>query len=88
MNAATTLVEGRYRKPKWHERSGWILLLLGQAWGMLISLLLVAAPLAVMDNPEFRAGSVPNVIRAWGATLLVLTVVGLAILLTGFRRGQ
>ncbi len=46
MNAVASIArEGSRQRPKWYERAGWLLLLLGQVWGLFISLLLVVAPL-------------------------------------------
>lgn len=73
---------------KAHEWIGWGLLLLIHALGLLFSAIFILSPNSVLDNPEFRAGSVPDVILAWGLTWLALTAVGLAILLTAFRRGE
>lgn len=66
----------------------WIILLLSAILGLLAALLLTISPTTVLFEPEFRAGDVPAVLRAWGITWLFFNVFVLLVLFRGFRQGE
>lgn len=69
-------------------RYGWIILLISAILGLLVSLVLVISPNTVLVEPDFRVGSVPGVLRAWGVTWLFFNVIALVVLFRSFRKGE
>ena len=67
---------------------GWIIILISAILGLLLALLLTISPTTVLFEPEFRAGDVPGVLRAWGITWLFFNVLALIVLFRGFRQGE
>jgi uncharacterized membrane protein HdeD (DUF308 family) len=68
-----------------YERYGWALLLVSAILGLLIGLVVTVAPTSVMNNPEFLAGKVPQVIRFLGVSMLFFHIFALVVILTSFR---
>ncbi len=73
---------------KGYERYGWIILLVSPILGLLSALILIFSPLSIMVEPAFEVGSVPGVLRSWGATWLFFNIFVLIILLRNFRSGE
>ena len=71
-----------------YERYGWIILLVSAVLGLLATLVLIFAPLQIMVEPAFAAGSLPGVLRAFGITWLFFNIFVLIILFRNFRRGE
>ena len=69
-------------------KTGWIVLLVSEAFSLFLSLMLLVSPFTIMEDPEFRLGQGLVLLRLWGGTWLALTAVALAILFTSFRRGE
>ena len=69
-------------------RYDWIIILLSAVLGLLAALLLTISPTTVLFEPEFRAGDVPGVLRAWGLTWLFFNVFALIVLFRGLRQGE
>ncbi len=51
-----------------YDRYAWIILSVSALLGLLAGLTLILAPLSIMVEPAFAAGSVPAVLRALGLT--------------------
>ena len=71
-----------------YERYAWIILSVSAVLGLLAGLTLILAPLSIMVEPAFAAGSVPAVLRALGLTWVFFNVLELIILFRNFRRGE
>ena len=71
-----------------YERYAWIILSVSAVMGLLAGLTLILAPLSIMVEPAFAAGSVPAVLRALGLTWVFFNVLELIILFRNFRRGE
>lgn len=68
-----------------YERYGWVLLLISAILGLLMALVVTVAPTSVMNNPEFLAGKVPQVIRIMGVSMLCFHILALVVILISFR---
>ncbi len=71
-----------------YERYGWIILLVSAVLGLLAALILTLSPTSILVEPEFRVGSVPGVLRAWGITWIFFNIFVLVILFRNFRKGE
>jgi hypothetical protein len=71
-----------------YERYAWIILSVSAVLGLLAGLTLILAPLSIMVEPAFAAGSVPAVLRALGLAWVFFNVLELIILFRNFRRGE
>ena len=71
-----------------YERYAWIILSVSATLGLLAGLTLLLAPLSIMVEPAFAAGSVPAVLRALGLTWVFFNVLEVIILFRNFRRGE
>ena len=67
---------------------GWMLLFLSQLVSVLFAIMLTAAPTAVMQLEAFAAPEVQGVIRAWGVTWVLLSILLFVALFTGFQKGD
>jgi len=70
------------------KRIGWVILLASAVLGLLAGLTLVVAPLSIMVEPAFAAGSVPAILRALGLTWVFFNVFVLIVLVKYFRAGE
>ena len=73
---------------KAYERYAWIILLVSAILGLLAGLTLVFAPLSIMVEPAFAAGSVPAILRGLGLTWVFFNVFVVLILFRNFRAGE
>jgi hypothetical protein len=69
-------------------RVGWIILLVSAILGSLAGLTLIFAPLSIMVEPAFAAGSVPAILRTLGLTWIFFNVLEVVILFRNFRRRE
>ena len=69
-------------------RVGWIILLVSAVLGSLAGLTLVFAPLSIMVEPAFAAGSVPAILRVLGLTWVFFNIFVVLILFRNFRAGE
>ena len=69
-------------------RFGLIILLVSAILGSLAGLTLIFAPLSIMVEPAFAAGSVPAILRTLVLTWIFFNVLEVVILFRNFRKGE